>query len=154
MILLSISGILIIRVITLESKSKKELHKEFIFNPKLYTSDTLYIQNHTDKLFIIYFADPECDACAHEITLLSKKTDKVLERYNILFITERENPEMATYLEKLHIYPKSGIFIGMDDFFKIRDYYKIEHIPTILILDKNFIAQEKLSTLKPLLDKL
>lgn len=138
----------------IKSKNKKELHKEFIFNPKLHTSDTLYIQNHTDKPFIIYFADSECDACTREMALLSKKTDKVLERYNILFITERENPEMAAYLEKLHIYPKSGVFIGMDDFFKIRDHYKVEHVPTILILDKNFIAQEKLSTLKTLLDKL
>lgn len=138
----------------IKSKNKNEFPKEFIFNPKLYNSDTLYIQSHTNKPFIIYFANPGCDACAHEITLLSKKIDMVLEQYNILFITERENPEMIVFLQELHIYPNSGVFIGMDDFFKIRDYYKIEYVPSILILDKHFIAHKKLSTLKPLLSKL
>lgn len=154
LILVIISCALIIRIVAIESKNNRELNKEFIFNPKLHTSDTLYIKKYTDKPFIIYFADPECDACAYEIMLLSKIIDKIVAQYYILFITERNNSKMVVYLEKLHIYPNSEVFIGMDDFFKISDYYKVEHVPTILLLDKNFIARKKLSTLRPLLDNL
>lgn len=153
-IVIILSLITLIRIINYERKQKEIFQKEFIFDIILINNDSLNIKKHTDKTFVIYFADPDCDACKHEITLLSKKIKPILRKYNVLFITASENPKMKIFLEQLHIYPNEGIFIGTDKNFKINAYYQIESLPTILILDENFIARKKLSTLKPLLNKL
>lgn len=137
----------------INSKQQK-LHKEFPFKITLQNKDTLYLRNYTDKPFIIYFVDPECDACAIEMKRLSKKIDQVLSEYYLLFIVMNDRGNIASYLSQLHIYPKSGVFIGVDYSFKVWDYCHIEHIPTIIILDKHFIARKKLSSLKYLLDTL
>lgn len=150
-ILFFVLSILIVKIVSIKNKESCDF---FLFDIKLYKNDTINIRQSIDKPFIIYFADPECDICEHEIILLSKKIKHILKKHNLLFVTIGENSKMVSFLTKLDIYPNIGVFIGKDEYFKIYDYYRINSIPTILILDKNFVIQKRTSSIKLLLNTL
>lgn len=153
-ILIVLFLVLLAATVFVVNNQSQKLHKEIPANIIQYNREALNLRQYTDKPFIVYFVDPECDACAIEMKQLSKKIDMILNKYYLLFLTVKEEVDIVSYLNQLHIYPRTGVFVGIDQSFKVWDYYSIEHVPTMLILDKNFVARKKLRSLKQLLDVL
>ncbi|MDR1743859.1 MAG: thioredoxin family protein [Dysgonamonadaceae bacterium] len=153
LLLLVIALLLTVKIVSKVRAENQELQKEFVFDVQLYSSDTLNLREYGDKPFIVYFADPECEACKHEFSQLGKKIRHVLKQYNLLFITETKNEDMPGLLQAINVYPEDGVFVGYDNCSEIYNYYKIAQVPTILILDENFIPRKKVNTLSSLLNK-